>query len=176
MAKRKHHRRRRSTTVKTTHRRRRRRMSAGGAGVFKAVSDPIIGGIAGGLAGLLVKKVAKKFVHDNDLIAAIIPVAGGFLLKKKAPYFAAGMVATPLLAYAVQKFPALQEMGLNEYGNTSFADDLLLSAPKDEPPILLSNPIEDDDILHDANYQLNDDFQEGEILLSGGFADMDDSE
>lgn len=131
----------------------RRRMSAGTgmSGIFKMVSDPLIGGIAGGIAAVLIQKIVKKAAKDNEMIAAIVPVAIGFLIKKKAPAFAAALIAVPALSLIKSKVKFLSDDGA-----VNFVNDRILSEP-----LLLSSsgrPL----ILGEENfsYSINDDSNE----------------
>lgn len=126
--------------------RRRRRMSAGG-GMFKILSDPIIGSTVGALAGLALKKLASKMVKDNAMIGTLVPVAGGFLLRKKMPFLAGGMAAGALAGLIAAKVPFL-----NDNNNTDWVNPDLL---RDDEPLLLSadgQPL----LLSEQSYSLND--------------------
>lgn len=143
--------------------RKRRRMSAG-AGAFKAVSNPVLGGLLGGLAGIVVKNMIGKAMAGKDnaeLVSTIAPVAVGFLIRKKAPYVAAGMVAVPAVRYiaTASKIELLAEDTLStmeEAGNTSFvSENLLLSdnlylSDQDFSPI--AEPLEEESVF--AEYDM----------------------
>lgn len=103
---------------------RRRRVSGGSNKIFKMVSDPLIGGLAGGLAAVLIGKLVKKFSNNNEMAALAAPLVIGFLLKKKAPALSSGMVAVPLMGFLSKKIPMLSESNM-----VSFADPLLLAEP-----------------------------------------------
>jgi hypothetical protein len=146
MTKKRHKRKVHHVAPKRKHSRRRRTMSAG-AGAFKMLSNPFVGGIVGGAAGIIVKNMVKKAMPGNDMIATAAPVVIGFLLRKKAPMVAAGMVAVPALAWIGTKVPMLAEgnLYLAEGGNTTFSEPLLLA--DEMPPIL----------LNEQGYTLNED-------------------
>lgn len=130
---------------KTT--RRRRRMSAGGQGIFKMLSDPMIGGIAGAVVGVLAKNLAAKMVKDNKMIGTAIPVIGAFFLKKKLPFVAAGMVGAPVLSLLAEKIAFLRE------NDAVFVSPDLLN---DDSPLFLDEggaPL----VLAENTYSLDDD-------------------
>lgn len=108
---------------------RRRRISAGGRGVFKAVSNPIVGGIVGGLASRVITNLAKGLIDkalpaggNNAMIAELAPVALGLFLRKKMPAVANGLIAVPIVKLIGSKVAFL-----NEEGNHSFVSERILS-------------------------------------------------
>lgn len=163
MAKKKTHKKRAHYTVShSVHKKksgRRRRLSAGG-GTFKAVSNPIVGGIIGGLAGIVVKNLITKTMAANknaDMIGTLAPVAVGFLIRKKMPFVASGMIAVPAIKYIGTKVPMLAEdmATMEEAGNTSFvsenlllSDNLYLSDQEWSP---VSEPMEEEGVF--AEYE-----------------------
>lgn len=118
--------------------RRRRRMSAGGAGIFKMLSDPFIGGIAGAVAGVVVKNLAAKMMKGNKMIGAAIPIVGAFLLKKKMPFVAAGMVGAPVLSLLAEKIAFLRENDAIFVSPDLLNDDSPLFLDEDGSPLVLS--------------------------------------
>ena len=106
--------------------------------MFKMVSDPITGGISGAIAGMILKKLASKVAKDSQIVGVLVPVAGGFLLKKKAPFFATGMIAGGAISFVsdmVSKQPANSMLHKLLGDDAHFVNDNLLSANQ---PILLS--------------------------------------
>jgi hypothetical protein len=152
---------RKNTKTKT---RRRRRLSAG-AGAFKAVSDPIFGSIIGAVAGSIAGSMVKK-ATNNETFGAAAPILVGFLIKKKAPYVAGGMVAAPALSFLAnwKKQDGSKMLPfLSEEGNVSFADELLLSEAVQ--PLILS----------EQGYSLNEDgLEENDFTLSEDMLEEDD--
>jgi len=143
--------RRKTTTLSARPRRsvrRRRRMSAGGAGMFKMLSDPFIGGIAGAVVGVLAKNMAAKMMKDNKMIGAAIPIVGAFLLKKKMPFVAAGMVGAPVLSLLAEKIAFLRDNDAIFVSPDLLNDDSPLFLDEDGSPLVLSEntwSLDDDD-------------------------------
>lgn len=139
----------RATPKKAT--RKRKRMGAGGNKMFKAVSNPIVGGIVGGAIAILVKNLAKKFTKsENDLLISGIPIVLGFMLMKKAPFLSAGMIAVPALQLIGKKVPMLAEDNSVSWANLNLLSD---NNDMDEDFLLSdNNPL----LLAEQGYGLND--------------------
>jgi len=118
--------------------RRRRRMSAGGAGIFKMLSDPFIGGIAGAVVGVVAKNLAAKMMKGNKMIGAAIPIVGAFLLKKKMPFVAAGMVGAPVLSLLAEKIAFLRDNDAIFVSPDLLNDDSPLFLDEEGTPLVLS--------------------------------------
>lgn len=118
-------RRRRTTSMSAPRRHRRRRTLSAGASLFKAVSNPIIGGALGALVARAGSNIAKKaFGGDanTDMIIDAAPALIGVMLMKKAPSVAAGMIGSAIVKTLESQIPLL-----NENSSTNFADPRLLS-------------------------------------------------
>jgi hypothetical protein len=107
--------------------RRRRRMSAGPVDkLLNMVRDPLIGGIAGAAVGAAIRVGINKLMKDNpnEALATGAPVLLGFMVRKKAPAFAAGLIAVPALNMLQKQFPMLAENN-----STYYTDSDLLTMP-----------------------------------------------
>lgn len=110
----------------------RRRRVGSGAGAFKAVSNPAVGALVGGIAAVLVKNILTRSMAGNrnaEMIGNFAPIIAGLLIRKKAPFVAAGMIAVPAVRIIGARVPMLAEdTSLEESGNTNFvSENLLLS-------------------------------------------------
>jgi len=166
--------RRRSLSAKPA-RRRRRRLGAG-AGMFKMLSDPLIGGLVGAGAGIVLKHFASNMMKDknnqpNMLIGTAVPLALAFFLRKKAPFAAASMAGAPAVIYLAslkKKDGTAMIPLLSEYDNVNFADVELLN---DDSPLFLSangQPL----FLSDQNWSMNE--SEDEFTGMNDYNDDDD--